>query len=679
METLEKLKSVEKDHQYSSFENSLTERFAEVLRSAVPLFTVHVEEDLWSHYLNNIVDNHRQHYNCNCCKSFIRNYGNIVVMNEDGSLSSAVFDIENTPAFFKQSVYKMVEAIEGGKVNGVFISDEKHLGRAETNGWGHLSLKLPKELVNENQLKTASQLRAEKLEEFRMLDNALDSFGLETIETAVSVLQSDTLYRGDRQLGVAQWFKGVKEAVSKQRNEKIKHNIKWMYVSQAQAGYTHIRSSMIGTLLEDIQAGMPFDVVASRFAEKMNPENYQRSQSAPTAAGIRQAEQLVEKMGIADSLQRRYATIEEIPEFLWKAREKKRAIAAPAGGVFGNIVPKQSAPKAVDSSLPITTMTFDKFSRTVLPNVSEIEAKIDNPSRFMAMVTEAIEGSKNIMQWNNPFSWYYHGGVDGEVKRRIEREGGKYEDNDIRCSLIWESYTDLDLHCITPNGRKIYYGNEREGRGWLDVDMNVSRESKEPVENIRWSRGDAPNGKYEFRVDTYTDRENGSNPFKVELEVAGQVYTFFGEGGENFDQMVFEFEYYNGQISNLTTGDGSVETISSWGASQGEFVKVNGITTSPNLWGENPVKYAGNHTFFLLDGVQDLTEGKGRGFFNEMLTADLREIRKTLEAYTASTPIQGVENATAAGLGFSKESDWDLTLRVKEGNLTRLIKIDRID
>lgn len=62
-----------------------------------------------------------------------------------------------------------------------------------------------------------------------------------------------------------------------------------------------------------------------------------------------------------------------------------------------------------------------------------------------------------------------------------------------------------------------------------------------------------------------------------------------------------------------------------------------------------------------------------------MLTADLREIRKTLEAYTASTPIQGVEESSAAGLGFSKDSDWNLTLKVTEGKLTRLIEIDRLD
>lgn len=62
-----------------------------------------------------------------------------------------------------------------------------------------------------------------------------------------------------------------------------------------------------------------------------------------------------------------------------------------------------------------------------------------------------------------------------------------------------------------------------------------------------------------------------------------------------------------------------------------------------------------------------------------MLKPEIREIRKTLEAYMADAPIEGIENASACGIGQSKDSQWNLVLRVKTDNSTRLIKIDRWD
>ena len=41
------------------------------------------------------------------------------------------------------------------------------------------------------------------------------------------------------------------------------------------------------------------------------------------------------------------------------------------------------------------------------------------------------------------------------------------------------------------------------------------------------------------------------------------------------------------------------------------------------MWGENPYKKSGEHTFFLLKGCKDMTGGVGRGFFTEMLKGEL--------------------------------------------------------
>lgn len=97
------------------------------------------------------------------------------------------------------------------------------------------------------------------------------------------------------------------------------------------------------------------------------------------------------------------------------------------------------------------------------------------------------------------------------------------------------------------------------------------------------------------------------------------------------------------------------------------------------MWGENPYKRSGEHTFFLLKDCKDMTGGVGRGFFAEMLKGDLQEIRKTLEAYTASTPIEGEDEASACGVGYSKDKEWNLVIKVTTGNTVKMIKVDRFD
>jgi hypothetical protein len=117
-----------------------------------------------------------------------------------------------------------------------------------------------------------------------------------------------------------------------------------------------------------------------------------------------------------------------------------------------------------------------------------------------------------------------------------------------------------------------------------------------------------------------------------------------------------------------------------WGLTVGDFVEVKGILKSPNMWDEKSGNTNGNHTFFILDGCKDETEGAGRGFFNEILKPELKEIRKTLEAYTASTPIECADGADACGIGFSTDGVWDVVLKVTtESGGVRLIKIDRFD
>lgn len=69
----------ESDPSYSEFERLIANRVAS-LRG--PLFTTNAD-GLFDAYLSGIPEERRQHYNCQCCKRFITNYGGLVTIGGD--------------------------------------------------------------------------------------------------------------------------------------------------------------------------------------------------------------------------------------------------------------------------------------------------------------------------------------------------------------------------------------------------------------------------------------------------------------------------------------------------------------------------------------------------------------------------------------------------------------------
>lgn len=680
------------EDRYHDFEKAIRDRFERLVAKETPLFKTNVsKDDLWKAYMSGFVDEQaKSHYECNACRLFIARYGSLAIVNEEATIVSAIWNEDEVPEFFKPSVKALRLLVEGSNIKTQFIADpieETVLGIPQTDDWSHLYVALRRDYkyFNRDRLKNPKQVMAAKREEFGMLSRALNEYSLDTINKTIEFIKSESLYRGDKCIERAEWLKEIKLAMEAYRNQNQLKNIIWLAVAIAPTGFCAVKSSMIGTLLDDIQEGLlSYDSIKRRYDEKMDPANYMRSQNDPTANQIYEAEKTVAKLGIADSLVRRYATIEEIPDkaYVWKPQAltaKKKENKSSGTSIFGHLKAKDTAVNITDASnLPTTTMTWDKFQKTVLTSAKEIYVLTDNPNRNMSILTASYPESENILQWNNPFSWSYKGGVDAEMRRRLEQFGAQYENNEIRCSLMWEGSTDLDLHCIDPNSYHIYYSSKRTSTGYLDLDMNgLDKRSEKPVENIRW-QSNAPEGKYRFYVHNFSERVHPNRigtPFKVELEVNGQVYSYEGASLPHDESItVFEFYYEQGQIRFVN----DISQFTSSNSNSNKFVKVAGIIKSPNLWEEQQVIGAGDHTFFLLEDVKPEQENN-RGFFNEMLKSDLKSIRKVLEAYTAQTPIEGIENASACGVGYSKDQPWNLTVKVVTDTSTRLIKIDRFD
>ena len=142
--------------------------------------------------------------------------------------------------------------------------------------------------------------------------------------------------------------------------------------------------------------------------------------------------------------------------------------------------------------------------------------------------------------------------IDAEIAQRVRSAGGRYDDVDVRVSLLWNTHDDLDLHVTTPAGEEIYYGNKlaRCG-GELDVDRNVRGETDKPVENVRWKKGEARPGEYRVVVQNFRFHERHPRPveYKVEIDVGGEIRHFEGlispklEEGVMSNQLVYRFHF----------------------------------------------------------------------------------------------------------------------------------------
>lgn len=397
---------------YDHLLRSIRESFELATASNEPLFTTAID-NLYDIFLEHLPAEARQHYNCRACRHFVNRYGNLVTIDDEGYIHPVMW-YGGIPEFFHNSVIEIRKAITNSKVTGMFITAEKRLGVAKTGVWNHMCVDLSKDRIHRDRIHNEWQTMAQKKQDYLMLLNATTKYKQSTIETAVNLLRSDNLYRSEKVLGIAEWFMDVKTNVENLKG-KQKSNYIWKKSATAPAGFCHVSSSMIGTLLDDIEDGMGFDAVKSRFESKMNPLKYQRPQVAPAAQNVARAEEIVAKLGIADSLKRRFARLDEL-NLLWKPREVKSK-ASVGTGIFAGLKTKEETRTKKTSNMVANggTMTWDKFQRTVLPNAKKIEMNVWGNDSYAAMVTAEDPSAPPIIQWDNeenrnPFSWYLYAG-----------------------------------------------------------------------------------------------------------------------------------------------------------------------------------------------------------------------------------------------------------------------------
>ena len=103
---------------------------------------------------------------------------------------------------------------------------------------------------------------------------------------------------------------------------------------------------------------------------------------------------------------------------------------------------------------------------------------------------------------------------------------------DVQVTLTWNTSDDLDLWVIGPDSEKIYFAYKASSSGGrLDVDANPGCQylTSQPVENVYWPLGEAPEGRYEVLVNYFMPCVSTVPvAFSVRVLVDGEVTEYQG-------------------------------------------------------------------------------------------------------------------------------------------------------
>lgn len=450
------------DHGYDEFRSAVQMHFAEVRDE--PLFTTDAH-DLFDVFLAHLPAEHRQHYTCNNCRTFCERFGGLVTIENSGKARSAFWNAKAVPAFYSDAVAAMAKLVEKSQVTGVFYSEDRVWGVPENVSkstgiaWTHFFVEpAPARVFKRTVLKNADQAMAERREEFGMLQRGLAEFEEGHAISALALLKSGNLPRAEKALGVAEWFVDLHAKLTSKRGRAKNNNLVWLAVATAPVGFAHVKASMIGTLLEDVRAGLPFDDIKAKWAEKVDPLKYLRPQSDPGAGNIVQGEKVVAALRSAGALLRKLARPDEV-QALWRPREPHVAAVQADAGVFAHIRPKGKRGHGVEVGVeqPAVTMTFEKFRREVLPGACSMFADVPRHGNFIAIVTAADPEAPPILQWDmedarNPFNWYVWPGGSPAAQWGLDVVGD-------------HGYVKVTAVCLLPCmwNEKVDHGNHGKG------------------------------------------------------------------------------------------------------------------------------------------------------------------------------------------------------------------------
>lgn len=686
---------------FRDFVKAIQKNLQQMSKDSSRLFTVNVDtEELYNLYLDsfpagtNEIYRERREYDCSCCRHFIRDVGNVVSI-KNGELHT-IWGINPVSDDKYNVVAAALDAyVKQKAVLGVFLKKEKRIGTPENremlptgkiNKYEHFFVDLPeicifKECYGHTLEGDLSQFRDVR----NVFKRSLDEISKEAVDTVLELIAQNSLYKG------AEWKKQLTEFKNYQKEYgKLTDEQKelWIWEKSIAAGAVigKIRNHSIGTLLVNISEGMDLDLAVRKYEQIVAPVNYKRPKAIFTKKMLEDAKKTITELGYMDSLQRRFATLDDITvnNILFSNKDAAKRITGAM-----DLFDEMEQDVAIDPKRfsKVEEISVEDFIKNVLPVAKELEVYLENKhiQNMVSLIAPEVADAKTMFKWNNGMSWAYTGNItDSDIKENVKAAGGSVT-GIVRFSIQWndgngKDNSDLDAHCLEPQGGDHIYFSHKISRytgGELDIDITdpiyqCKSNGGVAVENITYpSKERMKPGTYKFYVNQYSFRN--SQGFKAEVEVNGEIHSY--EYNTPVRGNVDVAEVILDQSGNFKVVDklpGNCATISKdvWGIKTLQFTPVSVVCYSPNYWDEQ--KGIGHqHLFFMLKDC--INPEEPNGYYNEFLKPELEQHRRVFEALGAKAHVKDVDDQLS-GVGFSLTKRNDLIIKVK-GATERVLKV----
>lgn len=686
---------------FKDFVKAIQKNLQQMSKDSSRLFTVNVDtEELYNLYLDsfpagtNEIYRERREYDCSCCRHFIRDVGNVVSI-KNGELHT-IWGINPVSDDKYNVVAAALDAyVKQKAVLGVFLKKEKRIGTPENremlptgkiNKYEHFFVDLPeicifKECYGHTLEGDLSQFRDVR----NVFKRSLDEISKEAVDTVLELIAQNSLYKG------AEWKKQLTEFKNYQKEYgKLTDEQKelWIWEKSIAAGAVigKIRNHSIGTLLVNISEGMDLDLAVRKYEQIVAPVNYKRPKAIFTKKMLEDAKKTITELGYMDSLQRRFATLDDITvnNILFSNKDAAKRITGAM-----DLFDEMEQDVAIDPKRfsKVEEISAEDFIKNVLSVAKELEVYLENKhiQNMVSLIAPEVADAKTMFKWNNGMSWAYTGNItDSDIKENVKAAGGSVT-GIVRFSIQWndgngKDNSDLDAHCLEPQGGDHIYFSHKISRytgGELDIDITdpiyqCKSNGGVAVENITYpSKERMKPGTYKFYVNQYSFRN--SQGFKAEVEVNGEIHSY--EYNTPVRGNVDVAEVILDQSGNFKVVDklpGNCATISKdvWGIKTLQFTPVSVVCYSPNYWDEQ--KGIGHqHLFFMLKDC--INPEEPNGYYNEFLKPELEQHRRVFEALGAKAHVKDVDDQLS-GVGFSLTKRNDLIIKVK-GATERVLKI----
>ena len=675
--------------EFKPFKEKHQAHVAQMLDGHDHLFVTDVDKDeLWELYLNsfppgtNEVYRERRAHDCSCCRHFIKRFGNVVLINDDNEVVT-IWDFDAGSDVYQPVIDALAAYVRSKPVRDQFITKESGFGTDKNREmvgetvqtWEHFRVDLPSQFVTQSH-KTIPDLMGEARTSKEVFKRSLEEISEAATGTVLDLIEEKSLYRGDEWQGALAVFQALQNEYNDLSVFK-RENYCWRVSAFTSGAISRIRNHSIGVLLQDITANVDILEAVGRYEHIVAPTNYKRPKAIFTAKMVKDAQATVERLGLTDSLGRRFARLDDITinNVIWANRDAEREMSGL--GVFDELAKEATVKQRNYDHVPGTSI--EQFLDDILPSATSVEVLLENrhQGNLVSLIAPQDGDAPSLFKWSNAFSWAYNGNVADSMRARVKALGGDVE-GVLRFSIQWneenDNRNDFDAHCVEPDGNHIYFstkGRRHPSTGMLDVDIIIPG-NKVAVENITWSNIDKmQEGIYELFVHNYS-HNGGRSGFRAEIEYGGQIYEYDypKELRQNESVMVAKVGFSRSDgiqfIQSLPT---TTSTREIWNVSTNQWQPVSTVTYSPNYWdGQSGI--GNRHYFFFVAGCTNDTTPNG--FYNEYLKEDFMKHKRVFAALGSKMRVEQAEKQLS-GIGFSSTKRDSVLARVDGQRVVKIV------